>query len=76
MAWCYNYTIGTVLAGWYAYNTVPHTALSHAAMTDHRNWALSTAHGKCVTYVSGINCYLSNKNVPEMAPKYARSIRK
>jgi uncharacterized membrane protein len=36
-------TIGTVLAGWQAYNTVAHDAASHAAMTDHRNWALVTA---------------------------------
>lgn len=36
-------TIGTVLAGWDAYNTVTHDALSHAVMTDHRNWALVTA---------------------------------
>lgn len=36
-------TVGTVLAGWYAYNTVNHDGPSHAAMTDHRNWALTTA---------------------------------
>ena len=30
------------LAGWYAYNTVDHDTPSHAAMTDHRNWALVT----------------------------------
>ncbi len=32
----------TVLAGWSAYNSVDHDNLSHLAMTDHRNWALST----------------------------------
>lgn len=36
-------TIGTVLAGWYAYNTVNHDGHSHTAMTNHRNWALPTA---------------------------------
>jgi len=36
-------TIGTLLAGWHAYNTVSHDGPSHAAMTDHRNWALVTA---------------------------------
>lgn len=36
-------TVGTVLAGLYAYNTVVHDAPSHAAMTDHRKWALLTA---------------------------------
>ncbi|MBL6935727.1 MAG: DUF2231 domain-containing protein [Alphaproteobacteria bacterium] len=33
----------TVAAGFYAFNTVRHDAPSHAAMTDHRNWALATA---------------------------------
>jgi len=36
-------TIGTVVAGLYAYNTVAHDGMSHQAMTDHRNWALPTA---------------------------------
>lgn len=36
-------TVGTVLAGLYAYGTVAHDGPSHVAMTDHRNWALTTA---------------------------------
>lgn len=36
-------TILTLLAGWDAYNTVTHDAPSHAAMTDHKNWAFATA---------------------------------
>ena len=36
-------TIATILAGFYAYNTVDHDTPSHIAMTDHRNWALPTA---------------------------------
>ncbi len=32
----------TVASGLYAYNTVAHDTPSHAAMTDHRNWALVT----------------------------------
>lgn len=36
-------TVGTVLAGFDAYNTVAHDGMSHQAMTDHRNWALPTA---------------------------------
>lgn len=36
-------TIGTVIAGFDAYNSVGHDAASHAAMTDHKNWALPTA---------------------------------
>lgn len=35
--------VATVLAGLYAYNTVAHDGPSHAAMTDHKNWALPTA---------------------------------
>ena len=35
-------TIGTILAGFDAYNTVDHDTPSHLAMTDHRNWALAT----------------------------------
>ena len=31
-----------MLAGFYAYNTVAHDGPSHAAMTDHRNWAIAT----------------------------------
>lgn len=36
-------TAGTVLAGIQAYNSVAHDGPSHAAMTDHKNWALPTA---------------------------------
>lgn len=36
-------TVITVAAGFQAYNTVAHDGPSHAAMTDHRNWALVTA---------------------------------
>ncbi|MAS87243.1 MAG: hypothetical protein CMH30_04615 [Micavibrio sp.] len=35
-------TLGTLAAGLYAYYTVAHDALSHSAMTDHRNWAFVT----------------------------------
>ena len=38
-----GFTVFTLIAGWDAYNTVAHDAASHAAMTDHRNWALATA---------------------------------
>lgn len=36
-------TVGTLLAGMHAYNTVMHDEAGHIAMTDHRNWALATA---------------------------------
>lgn len=35
-------SIATVSFGFYAYYTVKHDAVSHAAMTTHRNWALLT----------------------------------
>lgn len=37
-----GFAVLTVLAGWYAYNTVAHDTPSHVAMTTHRNWALVT----------------------------------
>lgn len=36
-------TIATVAMGLYAYYTVQHDSPSHAAMTDHRNWAFITS---------------------------------
>jgi uncharacterized membrane protein len=33
----------TVYTGWLAFNSVQHDSPSHMAMTDHRNWAVSTA---------------------------------
>jgi len=37
-----GFTLLTGLTGLYAYNTVAHDTPSHAAMTDHRNWAVAT----------------------------------
>ena len=37
-----GFGIATALAGWYAYNTVAHDTPSHAAMTEHLYWALTT----------------------------------
>lgn len=37
-----GFAIVTGLTGLYAYNTVAHDTPSHAAMTDHRNWAIAT----------------------------------
>lgn len=39
------FTIGTVFAGLYAFNTVRHDEAAHIAMTIHRNLALTTATG-------------------------------
>jgi uncharacterized membrane protein len=37
-----GFTLLTVAAGWYAFNTVAHDAPSHIAMSEHRNWAMAT----------------------------------
>lgn len=37
-----GFTLITGFTGLYAYNTVAHDTPSHAAMTDHRNWAIAT----------------------------------
>ena len=37
-----GFSIATVTAGWFAFNSVAHDPPSHAAMTDHRNWAFTT----------------------------------
>ncbi|PHS23955.1 MAG: hypothetical protein COA83_09065 [Methylophaga sp.] len=49
------FTILTVIAGWFAYNSVAHDAASHATMTLHRNWAVPTALLFLVLAVSSIN---------------------
>lgn len=37
-----GFAVVTVIAGWFAYNSVVHDTPSHEAMTEHRNWALAT----------------------------------
>ena len=37
-----GFGIVTAIAGWFASNSVTHDAPSHAAMMEHRNWALAT----------------------------------
>lgn len=49
------FAIATAIAGWFAYNSVAHDALSHAAMTLHRNWALPTASLFLLLGLSSIN---------------------
>ena len=36
------FAIVTAITGWLAYNSVEHDDISHVAMIDHRNWALTT----------------------------------
>jgi len=55
------FTIFTVAAGFYAYNTVPHTnKLSHAVMTDHRNWAVITATTFFALTIWSVKLYRNN----------------
>ncbi|WP_290649167.1 DUF2231 domain-containing protein [Aquisalimonas sp.] len=55
------FTIGTVLTGWYAYNTVPHDAASHEVMTIHRNWALIAAATFALLALWCVRNWLSNR---------------
>lgn len=55
--------IPTVIAGLYAYNTVSHDAISHAAMTNHRNWAIPTAIGIMLLALWSIGRYRKHKTV-------------
>lgn len=36
------FAVITAVAGWRAFNSVAHDAISHVAMEEHRNWALAT----------------------------------
>lgn len=55
------FTFVTVAAGFYAYNTVAHDEPSHAAMTDHRNWALVTASIFLILTFWSIKLYRADK---------------
>lgn len=50
-------TIITVVMGLYAYYTVQHDAPSHAAMTDHRNWAFITSAAFVIPFILSILNY-------------------
>jgi len=54
-----GFTLLTVAAGWYAYNTVSHDAPSHIAMTEHRNWAMATL--ALFLGIAGWEYYLSRR---------------
>ena len=55
------FTVGTLLTGWYAYNTVPHDAASHEVMTTHRNWALIAAAAFAVVTGWCVRIWLANR---------------
>lgn len=54
-------SIATVLAGWYAYNTVKHDEISHVAMVIHRNWAIPTMLGIVMAALYSEWAYYKNK---------------
>ena len=58
-----GFAIVTAIAGWFAYNSVAHDTPSHAAMTDHRNWALITVSVFVIATVWSVNEYKKNKPV-------------
>jgi len=55
------FAIATVIAGWFAYNSVAHDTASHAAMTLHRNWAIPTAVLFLLIGFSSIRLAMTNK---------------
>lgn len=55
------FTVGTLLSGWYAYNTVPHDAASHEVMTLHRNWALIASAAFGLLVVWAVRYWLRNR---------------
>lgn len=55
------FAIATALTGWWAYNSVEHDDVSHAAMTEHRNWALLTLGVFVLIALWSIWAYLKNR---------------
>lgn len=54
-------SIGTALAGWYAFNTVEHDTESHKVMLEHRNYAISALAVFAVLAVWAIFQYRAEK---------------
>ncbi len=57
-------TVLTVSAGFLSYYTVAHDTPSHAAMTDHRNWAIATA----AVFLLLVIWSFIRRNIEEPAP--------
>lgn len=57
------FTILTIFAGWHAYNTVSHDGPSHAAMTDHRNFAIVTVSIWAVVIIWSVINFIKKKSV-------------
>lgn len=56
-----GFTVATAATGLYAYNTVAHDTPSHAAMTDHRNWAIATVSLFLLLTIWSVFCARRNK---------------
>jgi uncharacterized membrane protein len=64
-------TAATVLAGFYAYNTVIHDAPSHIAMTNHRNWALLTS---CLFIVLALWAFFKQRGARTVHPLFVATM--
>lgn len=60
---CALLTFLTIAAGLYAYYTVGHDVISHAAMTTHRNWAIPTAVTIWLVALWSLDRYLKQKSI-------------
>lgn len=58
-----GFAIIAAIAGWFAFNSVAHDSPSHAAMTDHRNWALVTLSVYIVMSIWGYFYYKSERRI-------------
>ncbi len=59
-------TLFTLIAGYFAYNSVAHDTPSHEAMTKHRNWAFATATSFALLTIWSISIY-KKQQVPGVA---------
>ncbi len=60
---CAIATLLTITAGLHAYYTVGHDAVSHAAMTKHRNWAIPTAIAIWLIAIWSVLRHLKKKKI-------------
>lgn len=54
-------SIGTVIAGWFAFNSVDHDTPSHIIMLEHRTWAFATLGAMLVLSVWAVLQYRAQK---------------
>lgn len=58
-----GFAVITAIAGWFAFNSVAHDTPSHAAMTEHRNWALVTLSVYVVISIWSILYFKSERKI-------------